>query len=158
MSLLSRILVILLLWATWSLRLHNTSALGAQADEGVHVTAAEQMAVGQATLYRDLFENRTPGGEWVLAGLLRLTGVAIFSARVLSVGLATLTVASLYAIGRCVTWPGDKDDRYAPVLGLLAGSFFSLAPLAIFWARFTMLEHFATAAAVISVLLALRAL
>ena len=53
------IVVVLLLFA-FGARLEKTAVLGLQADEGVHLFAAERIAAGEV-LYTDLFENRTPG-------------------------------------------------------------------------------------------------
>ena len=143
-----RLFATLLLLLAGGLRLYGISALGTQADEGVHIAAAAQVAEG-ATLYRDLFENRTPAVEWLLAGIFRLTGPNIVVGRVVAVGAALLTVAGLFAAGRAAA--GNAGA------GAAAGLLFALAPLPLFWARYTMLEHFATAAAALSVAAALQA-
>jgi len=139
-------LVVLLLMA-FALRLHRFAELGTQADEGVHIAAAERLAAGDV-LYRDLFENRTPGVEWFLSLVFRLAGGSILLPRLLSIGAALVTIASLIVAGR------QLAGRMG---GFSAAVFFTLAPLPIFWSRFTMLEHFQSAASCLSVACALLA-
>src|SRR5690606_4124153 len=105
------------------LRLHRAGLLGAQADEGVHLVVASRVAAG-AAVYRDLFENRTPLAEWLLALLFELTGVDLFAARVLSVAAAVLTVAAIVAVVRLA-----GGGRWGSLLG---GLLFAAAPLAVF--------------------------
>ena len=92
-----RLLTLLALLLAGGLRLHRAGLLGAQADEGVHLVVASRVAAG-AAVYRDLFENRTPLAEWLLALLFELTGVDLFAARVLSVAAGVLTVAAIVAV------------------------------------------------------------
>lgn len=148
-------LVVLLLLLTSGLRLHHSGTLGTQSDEGIHVTVAERLATGNDTIYRDLFENRTPGVEWFVAALFTLTGPSIFAARVLSIGMAALTVAGVFLATReIILAEGPTDKSVAPFAGgLSAAALFALAPLPLFWARYTMMEHYATAAATLSVAL-----
>ncbi|MFW6183164.1 MAG: ArnT family glycosyltransferase [Chloroflexota bacterium] len=149
------LLVVLLLLLTSGLRLHHSGTLGTQSDEGIHVTVAERLATGNDKIYRDLFENRTPGVEWFVAALFTLTGPSVFAARILSIGVATVTVAGvLLATREIVLAGGAMDKSIAPLAGgLSAATLFALAPLPLFWARYTMMEHYATAAATLSVAL-----
>lgn len=142
------VFLVLLLLSAFGLRLCRIADLGTQADEGVHVAVAERLAAGDA-LYRDLMENRTPGVEWLLGIAFWLGGGSIILGRLLSVGAAVLTVAALVSAGQ------QAGSR---VGGVVAAILFALAPLPIFWSRFTMLEHFQAAAAVLSVTCALRGL
>ena len=65
----NRYLVIILpLLLAFGLRVHRLTELGTQADEGVHVTIANRLVSGDL-LYRDLFENHTPGVDLLLAAL-----------------------------------------------------------------------------------------
>lgn len=148
------IAVALLLLAAGA-RLHHVAELGAQADEGVHITAAVQVANGDV-LYRDLFENRTPGVIWLLAVLFRAGGESLLTGRVLATGASLITVAALFAAGRLIErslWKGNRSS----LAGMGAAFFFALAPLPIFWSRYTMLEHFSAAATVVAIAAALRA-
>lgn len=150
-----RFVAVLLLLLAAAVRLHHFAALGAQADEGVHVTAATQVAAGDL-LYRDLFENRTPGVVWLLALFFRAGGESILIGRVLATGAGLLTVAALFAASRLAgrsLWKGRAPFAAA----LAAALFFILAPLPLFWSRYTMLEHFSTAASVLAIAAALRA-
>ena len=142
------VFLVLLLLLAFGLRLCRIADLGTQADEGVHIAVAERLAAGDA-LYRDLIENRTPGVEWLLGIAFWLGGGSIILGRLLSVGAAVLTVAALVSAGQ------QAGSR---VGGVVAAILFALAPLPIFWSRFTMLEHFQAAAAVLSVTCALRGL
>lgn len=156
---LGAILIILLATA---IRVQGMGVLGTQNDEGVHITVAERVAAGD-TVYRDLFENRTPAVEVLLAGLFRLTGSNVVLARLASSTTAALTIAGLVLCGKVAQrrvvagrlvgqrqWPSN-------IAGWAAGLFFGLAPLAVFWARFVMLEHWQTAAATLAVAAALLA-
>lgn len=142
------------------MRLHLAPVLGTQNDEGVHLTAAEQIASGQR-LYRDLFENRTPGVEWSLGAVFRVAGPDQFLARYLNIGLTLLTVAGLVAGGRAghrLLMPkADNRVPWAEVSGWLAALLFALAPMPLFWSRYVMLEHWQTAAATLSVVCAILA-
>ena len=141
------IVVTLLLFA-FGVRLEKTAVLGLQADEGVHLFAAERVAAGDV-LYTDLFENRTPGVEWLLAGVFKLTGAHFFIGRVLTVLAASLTIAGLVAAGKAAFLRVNKQvGIYA---GIIAALLFTIAPLPIFWSRYTMLEPFETAAATLSI-------
>ena len=143
-----RLLTLLALLLAGGLRLHRAGLLGAQADEGVHLVVASRVAAG-AAVYRDLFENRTPLAEWLLALLFELTGVDLFAARVLSVAAAVLTVAAIVAVVRLA-----GGDRWGSLLG---GLLFAAAPLAVFWGRFALLEPFAVALSALSLAAGLRA-
>jgi hypothetical protein len=140
--------VVLVLLAAYALRMCRLADLGTQADEGVHIAVAERLAAGDV-LYRDLVENRTPGVEWLLGAAFWLGAGSVLLGRLLSVGAAMLTMAALFAAG---------SQAGRPSGGLVAMLLFSLAPLPLFWSRFTMLEHFQTAAAALSVMCAMRAL
>lgn len=150
-----RLILLALLLLAAGVRLQQTAVLATQADEGVHVTVAEQVAAGEV-VYRDLFENRTPGVEWLLAALFRLAGAGVFPARLVTVLAALLTVAALYLAAH--EMGGAEPNFSARLAGTVAAFLFALAPLPAFWARFAMLEHFATAAATLSIAVALRAL
>ena len=145
-----------LLFFAWVTRLQNLDRLATQADEGVHLTVAELVAYGNMQIYEDLFENRTPAVEWLLAGFFRVAGPHIFPARVLTVAVTLLTAAILLALARRLL--AQHRLRQAAALGLIAPALFIFDPLSIFWSRFVMLEHFSTAAAAGSVLTALVAL
>jgi hypothetical protein len=136
------------------------SDLGTQNDEGLHIAVAERLAAGDV-LYRDLFENRTPGVELVLAAAFRVAEPSILLGRFLSLGAVAITLAALVLSGRLsekMTWAGEGRQRGQPnMAGWAAGLLFGLAPLAIFWSRFTMLEHWQTAAATLAIATALLA-
>ncbi len=129
-------------------RLPPAGLLGAQADEGVHLVVASRVAAG-AAVYRDLFENRTPLAEWLLALLFELTGADLFAARVLAVAAGVITVAALIAVAR-LAGGGRWGSRLAALL-------FAAAPLAVFWGRFALLEPFALALSALSLAAGLRA-
>lgn len=138
----------LVLLLAGGLRLHRAGLLGAQADEGVHLYVASQVAAG-AVLYRDLFENRTPLAEWLLALLVRLVGPELFAARLLAVAAGLLAVAGIIAAARLA-----GGDRRSSLIGALL---FALSPLAVFWGRFALLEPFAVLFSVLSLAAALAA-
>ena len=140
-----RLLVILLLWLTAALRLHHSLQLGTQTDEGIHIAAAEQIASNGVKLYGELFENRTPGVHWLLAGAYKLTGPSVYTGRLLSISMAVLTVTALFTAAIQAAPLATYRVRFWG--GILAAALFALAPLPLFWARYTMLEHFAAAAA-----------
>jgi 4-amino-4-deoxy-L-arabinose transferase-like glycosyltransferase len=153
-----RLLFILILLSGSAVRLYRTTELGTQADEGVHIVIAERIATGEV-LYRDLFENRTPGVEWLLAAVFRLAGPSLFWGRWLAVAMAAITIAALIAAGRLVLADHQLNSVSGGyVAGSLSGLLFTLAPLPIFWSRFTMLENFETAAAVLCITVALLGL
>ena len=162
-----RFLAVALLLLAAGARLHQAAELGVQADEGVHVTAASRVAAGDV-LYRDLFENRTPGVIWILALLFRAGGDHVLTGRVLATGAALMTIAALFAAGRLAARslrqePASSVSTEAAPLAtagataLATALFFALAPLPLFWSRYTMLEHFSAAAAPAAVAAALRA-
>lgn len=153
----ARVAMLILLLFTWAMRLHNLFRLATQADEGVHITVARLVAIDNLRIYGDLFENRTPGVEWLLAGLFRLTGPDLFAARVLTVGVVLITIALLYPLGQQLTRDREEPSHVRALTGLFAAGLFAFAPLHVQWSRFVMLEHFSTAAAAASVLLATRA-
>lgn len=148
MKLTDRLLALPLLLLAGGVRLHRAAILGTQADEGVHVFVASQVADG-LVVYRDLFENRTPLVEWLLALLFRVAGPDVFMARVLTVGAGLLAVAAAIAVVRLA-----GGGRRA---GLLGATLFALAPLAVFWGRFALLEPFAVAFSLLSLAAGLRA-
>lgn len=152
---IGRLLAVVLLLVAAGARLHNVTELGAQADEGVHITAAAQVTGGDV-LYRDIFENRTPGVIWLLALLFRAGGEIILTGRVLAIGAALVTVAALFAAGRLAERSLWKE-RSPSLAAITAAFFFTLAPLPLFWSRYTMLEHFATAATAVAMAATLRA-
>ncbi|UCG23150.1 MAG: glycosyltransferase family 39 protein [Chloroflexota bacterium] len=142
------------------IRAQRVDELGTQNDEGLHITIAERLVEGDV-LYRDLFENRTPGVELVLAVAFRMAEPSILLARFLTLGVVTLTMAALILSGRLsqrLIWIADaRHWGRSDLAGWAAGLLFALAPLAIFWSRFTMLEHWQTAAAAMAVAAALLA-
>lgn len=151
------VLIILLAIA---IRAEGMSQLGTQSDEGVHIVVAERLAAGD-TLYRDLFENRTPAVEVILSGAFNLAGANVVMARLLSLATAGLTLAGLMLSAKLlqrksVRLSGDKV-RLPNLAGWTAGLLFGLAPLAVFWSRFVMLEQWQTAAATLAVTAALLA-
>ncbi|MFQ5420432.1 MAG: ArnT family glycosyltransferase [Anaerolineae bacterium] len=149
-------LVVVLLLVAFGMRMEKTAVLGIQADEGVHLVAAGRVAAGDV-LYRDWFENRTPGVEWLLAAVFRVTGSHYFVGRVLTVLASALTVAGLIAAGKGAL--GQDAQRGLGVqAGLIAGFLFAIAPLPLFWSRYTMLEPFETAVATLSIACALNGL
>ena len=75
-------------------RLFHFASQGTQADEGVHILVAERLAAGDV-LYRDLFENRTPGVEWLFSIPFWLGVGSIFLGRLFSIGAALITVAAI---------------------------------------------------------------
>ncbi len=146
--------VLLLAWLT---RLHNVFWLATQADEGVHITVAKLVAEDRLHIYADLFENRTPGVEWLLAGWFRLVGPDLFAARVLTLGVTLITVALVYTTGRQIAQRFEGPAYMPIVTGLTAAILFTFSPLHLHWSRFVMLEHYSTAAATASMWLAIRA-
>ncbi len=153
------IIIIAVLLLAFGLRVHLSTELGTQADEGVFATAAKQLIEGD-TLYRDLFWNHTPGLPLLLAFAFRLAGAQVLTGRLLSLSAAMITVASLILAGRWLSHDMGSAGRSRKVTygaGILAGLLFALAPLPIFWSRFAMLENFETAFAVLSITLAIRA-
>src|SRR5690606_34995536 len=100
MRLIGRVGIVTLLMLAWASRLYNVCWLATQADEGVHITVARLVAENELHIYADLFENRTPGVEWLLAGWFRLVGADLFAARVLTLGVITITVAIAYTLGQ----------------------------------------------------------
>lgn len=151
-------LVLVLLLFFWFTRLENSAVLATQADEGVHVTVADLVSTGSRRIYADLFENRTPGAEWLLSAWFWLTGPSIFAARVLAIMMMTVTCALLFALAKVTTLIVGTSSELAMTAGLGATILFALDPLALFWSRFTMLEHFSSIGAVAAVLVASIAL
>ena len=62
---------LVILWLAFAIRLHRTPDLGTQSDEGVHLVVADAVSDG-SVLYREIFENRTPLVEWLLAGIFSI--------------------------------------------------------------------------------------
>lgn len=145
------IVIILLALA---IRASGASRLGTQSDEGVHVAVAEWLADGDM-VYRDLFENRTPAVEVILAAAFRLAGPSVLLGRAMTLAVVTLTVAALITIGRLaqrLARPGRGRRPWQQVMaGWASGLLFGLAPLAVFWSRYTMLENWQTAAAALAI-------
>ena len=142
------------------IRAYRVSELGIQSDEGVHIVVAERLADGDI-LYRELFENRTPAVELVLAAVFSLFKPSIILARFLSLGTVAMTLAALILSGRLsqqLIWADDGQKmRHENAAGWAAGLLFGFSPLAVFWSRFTMLEHWQTAAAALAIAAALLA-
>lgn len=157
MKLFARLGTLGLLLAAWAARLHNVFLLATQADEGVHITAARLVAEDKLRIYADLFENRTPGVEWLLAGWFRLVGPDLFAARMLTLGVITITIALVYALGQLLARTFDGPAHVPTLTGLTAAGLLAFAPLHIHWSRFVMLEHYSSAAATAAVLLAIHA-
>ena len=133
------VLLILLL-----IRSYRSSTLGTQSDEGLHITAAERVALGDV-LYRDLFENRTPLVEWGLALFFKISAPNVFTGRVLAQLTVVLSGALIIAtVNNANKEQGEglqKSSNARWFASLLAVLLVAFTPLAIFWARFTMLEH-----------------
>lgn len=68
-----------MLLTAFGVRTFRLAQLGAQSDEGVHITIAERLAAGDV-LYLELFENRTPGVEWLLALFFKVAGPSVLTA------------------------------------------------------------------------------
>ena len=154
------LLIVPLLLLAFGLRAHRFARLGTQADEGMHFTIGERLVAGDV-LYRDLFENHTPGVDWLLAAAFKVTGANLLVGRFLAVGAATLTVAGLIAAGRQLDFAQPRranGKKATPWAGLLAALLFASAPLPIFWSRFVTQESFETAFAVLSIACVLRGL
>src|SRR5690554_285963 len=100
MRLIGRVGIVSLLLLAWAARLHNIFWLATQADEGVHITVARLVTEHGLHIYADLFENRTPGVEWLLAGWFRLVGADLFAARVLTLAVIIITIALAYTLGQ----------------------------------------------------------
>lgn len=136
--------IIVILLVIFLARSYRSSSLGTQSDEGLHITAAERVASGDV-LYRDLFENRTPLVEWLLALLFKIVSPNVFIGRILAQLTAVLTAALLITVMNNVNkeWEAglSKNSNIKWYGSLTAALFFAFTPLAIFWARFTMLEH-----------------
>ncbi|MEM7797892.1 MAG: hypothetical protein AAF633_01765 [Chloroflexota bacterium] len=126
---------------------------GIQADEGVHLTVARELADGKV-IYRDLFENRTPGGEWLLAIFVSLGAPTLETGRLLSVGVTLISWAALLLL--VSTWVNhfypQTPSFFKMLFPLLAASLFFLSPLLQLWAPFFMLEGLMTGAALLSAL------
>ena len=152
-------MVILLLMA-FAVRLHRSTTLGTQSDEGLHITVAERLLSGD-TIYGDLFENRTPLVEWVLAVVFSVAGSSIVLARFLTILVSVITLAGLILGGRLLYGILFSSQERNPTvgywLGLVAATMFAFAPLSIFWSRFVMLEHWQAAASILAICAALLA-
>ena len=153
-----RLVSVFLLLIAFGVRSYRLAHLGAQSDEGVHITVAERLAAGDV-LYLELFENRTPGVEWLLALVFKVTGPSLLLGRLLGVAMALITVAALITAGRVLQRHflnrSARQRRSGNWAAWVAAGLFALAPLAVFWGRFTMLEHWQAAAATLSVTCAL---
>jgi len=154
------IAIIPLLLLAFGLRVYRFTELGTQADEGVHITLADRMIAGDL-LYRDLFWNHTPGVDWLLAATFKVTGSNVLFSRLLSIGAAMITVAGLLLAGQQLDSPQPmraRSQRATELEGFLAALLFVCAPLPIFWSRYSMMENFETAFAVLGIACALRGL
>jgi len=140
-------LALLALLLAFGLRLHLTTQLGTQVDEGA-IFAAAHLMTGGDRLYTDLFWNHMPGVLYCLSALFSLLGSLPFLYRFLSVSAAVTTTAVLMGVGRGLGQE-TQHRRWAEAGGLLAGFLFALAPLPIHWSRFGMLENFETLFAVL---------
>ncbi len=152
-----RIVTVAILLLFSSLWASKSATLGTQNDEGVHVTAATLIAHGKH-VYRDFYENRTPGVEWILGALFSLTKPDVRLARLLTNQISLLTLASLVALSRLINREIRKS-RTLPKSGSWASSYiacalFGFTPLVIFWSRFAMLEHWQTALGMLAVMTA----
>lgn len=141
-----------------AVRMYRINELGTQSDEGVHIFVSERLASGDV-LYVDLFENRVPGVEWTQALLFRFLEPSVFSGRVLALGMTAITIAALFPAGKVfydlLADTNRRHRAYRHMSGWLAAALFAFAPLPIFWSRFVMLEHWQSAAAILSVTCAL---
>jgi hypothetical protein len=70
--------------------------LGA-ADEGGYLYQAARVAAGDV-LYRDVFNINPPGSYWLMAGLFRLFGTTLATARAASAVVSGLTAALAYLV------------------------------------------------------------
>ncbi|MFT7586509.1 MAG: hypothetical protein ACI9EW_002946 [Cellvibrionaceae bacterium] len=143
--------IICLILIGFFLLLQRSFELGVQADEGVHVSTAYQVAQGQA-IYRNLFENRTPAVEWLLAGFIRLGAEPLFTGRLLAISATLITAIALMTTTNLIL---KKQAAHLPqnvidTAGFMTGVLFLLTPLNLFWSRFFMLEPFVTLAAALA--------
>ena len=137
--------LIFLLWGVFYLVLPTALTRGIQADEGVHITVAQEVARGEV-VYRDLFENRTPAVEWLLASVIWLGGPPLESGRLLAIGAMLISACALTTLTRLTlhnTKP-NRDSASSVWAGLIAAILFLMAPLNLFWSRFFVLEPFVT--------------
>ncbi len=155
-----RLALVILLLLAFAVRLHRSTTLGTQSDEGLHITIAERLSSGD-TLYGDLFENRTPLVEWVLAVAFLAAGPSIVYARFFTVLVSVVSLAGLILGGRLlyqILFPSqDRNLTVGIWIGLVAAILFAFSPLAIFWGRFVMLEHWQAAASILAICGALLA-
>ena len=93
------IAILLLLLVSFAVRLHLSTTLGTQSDEGLHITIAERVASGEI-LYAELFENRTPLVEWFLAITFSLVGPSIVLSRIATILITSLSLSGLALGGR----------------------------------------------------------
>lgn len=152
--------ILVLITLALGLRLNRYSDLGMQADESVAVVAASQIESGRR-LYADLFWNHTPGIPFLLSQVFHLFGQNYLHFRMLSIICGLMTTLCIFWIAGSAdylrmtsspaggsTWARQSKaqrQEFNWMSGFLAGLFFATAPLAIFWARLSMLESFETA-------------
>ncbi|NIV27979.1 MAG: hypothetical protein GWN58_00280, partial [Anaerolineae bacterium] len=147
------VIACLLVLIAFGLRILGFADLGSQADEGVFVTGGSRLLAGDL-LYRDLFWNHPPGVILLEAVSLQIAGPDLLLGRLMSVAAATLSVGLLVLASRQIGRMENVPDRGSGTplwTDLLAGCLFALAPLAIFWSRFAMIENFETVFATASI-------
>ena len=151
--------LIALIWGVYFLILPSALRLGVQADEGVHLTVAQEVAHGQA-VYRDLFENRTPAAEWLLAGVIWLGGRPLESGRLLAIGATLISSCCLITLTRRILqqWSSHIPPTTIRGASLAAGTLYLLTPLTFFWSRFFIFEPFVTLLALLAALALLQAI
>ncbi len=152
MKRVSWLAMIAVLFLALAVRAGRIADLGIQSDEGAYLVMVEGMLAGSKP-YQDLFLNHPPGFFWFMESVFRLMGSDLFVGRWVTQLVSVLTVAALMACVR-LGLPTSKRG----LSGVLAGLLFALSPLAIFWARFILLEHYETLLATLSIALALLAL
>ena len=145
------IISVAVLLLTLGLRANRITDLGIQADEGAYLVIIEGLLQGQLP-YRDLFLNHPPIMFWLMSGIFQLTGAHLFVGRWVVQLVSVMIVATLMVCGK-LALPG-QNRRWG---GMIAGALFMVSPLAIFWSRFILLEHFETLFAVMSIVLILLA-
>ncbi|HEU5117835.1 MAG TPA: glycosyltransferase family 39 protein, partial [Isosphaeraceae bacterium] len=101
-------------WALWP-EMHGPSE-PLDCDEAAYGYIGRRLADG-AVMYRDLTENKPPGGYWLFALAVKLGGANELTIRVIPVPMILLTVLLIFWIGRRVS---------GPAAGLIGGFVFVL--------------------------------
>ena len=148
-----------LIFVLFFLMLQQAFSLGVQADEGVHITMANEVARGQ-TIYLDRFENKMPASELLMAGLVKMGARPVETGRLLSIGAMLISGLSLMAITQLILTHASQglSRRTIQLAGFATLILFYLSPLNIFWSRLFLLESFVIFFASLSALFLLRAI